>query len=247
MSGNIIILSVLYYGGTLVANSELTVGALTSFILYAGYTSISISGLSNFYTELNKGIGAATRIWEIFDRQYSIPVTGGTIPNKPPMGAIEFRNVDFNFPSRTDSYVLKNMSFKLEPGTMTAIVGRSGSGKTTIATLLMRLYDPLRGAVLLDGVDVKTFNPLWLRSHIGAVNQEPVLFSGTIRDNILYGLNPGTSVSEEEFNAVVQHAHVDEFISKLPNGLDTIVGQRGSMLSGGQRQRVAIARALIKV
>lgn len=130
---------------------------------------------------------------------------------------------------------------------LSQIVGRSGSGKTTIATLLLRLYDPQSGSVTLDGVDLKTLNPTWLRSHIGAVNQEPILFSGTIRDNILYGLNENETIDEEHFQRVIKEAHVDEFVKQLPQGLETMVGQRGMMLSGGQKQRVAIARALIRV
>lgn len=130
---------------------------------------------------------------------------------------------------------------------MSQIVGRSGSGKTTIATLLLRLYDPQFGSVKLDGTDLKTLNPIWLRSHIGAVNQEPVLFSGTIRENILYGVNTGETINEDDFQRVIKEAHVDEFVKQLPKGLETLVGQRGMMLSGGQKQRVAIARALIRV
>lgn len=127
------------------------------------------------------------------------------------------------------------------------IVGRSGSGKTSIAYLLLRLYDPQTGSITLDGRDLKTLNPTWLRSHIGAVNQEPVLFSGTIRENILYGVNTGTEISEDDFQRAVREARVDEFIKQMPKGLETMVGQRGMMLSGGQKQRVAIARALIRV
>lgn len=109
-----------------------------------------------------------------------------------------------------------------------------------------RLYDPEIGEIFLDGQNLKSLNPNWLRSHIGAVNQEPILFSGSIRENILYGLNPGDKISEEKFLRICKEAHVDEFIKNLPNGLETVVGQRGMMLSGGQKQRVAIARALIK-
>lgn len=245
-SGNVIIISVLYYGGTLVISDALSIGALTSFILYAAYSAISINGLSNFYTELNKGVGAAQRVWEILDRQYAIPLHTGFIPKIAPRGEIKFENVLFSFPSRVESIILNNFNLTLLPGETTAVVGRSGSGKTTISTLLLRLYDPLHGRVLLDGIDMKELNPIWLRSHIGAVNQEPTLFSGTIRDNILYGLNPDTKVNEEAFEDAIRKAHVDEFASQLPNGLNTLVGQRGMMLSGGQRQRVAIARALIK-
>lgn len=136
---------------------------------------------------------------------------------------------------------------QIEPGTTTAIVGRSGSGKTTLATMLMRLYDPERGVIQLDGVDLRQLNPKWLRTHIGAVNQEPVLFSGTIRDNILYGLPEHQPVDEAEFKRVARESYVDEFVRNLPQGYATMVGQRGMMLSGGQKQRVAIARALIRV
>uniref|UniRef100_A0A1B0GLA4 ATP-binding cassette sub-family B member 10, mitochondrial n=1 Tax=Lutzomyia longipalpis TaxID=7200 RepID=A0A1B0GLA4_LUTLO len=246
LSGNILIMSVLFYGGNMVANEELTVGALTSFILYAGYSAISINGLSNFYTELNKGLGAAQRIWEIFDRQPLIPVAAHAGKTLPSLGAITFRNVAFNYPSRPDNPVLVDLNLTIDAGTTTAVVGKSGSGKSTIGILLLRLYDPTHGQVSLNGVDIRDLDPLWLRSNIGAVNQEPVLFSGTIRENILYGVNVGTRISEEDFQRIVREAHVDEFVRNLPQGLETIVGQRGMMLSGGQKQRVAIARALIK-
>lgn len=247
MSGNVIIISVLYYGGTLVVNDVLSIGELTSFILYAGYSSISINGLSNFYTELNKGIGSAQRIWEILDRKYEIPLNFGIIPSEKPKGQVVFDNVKFCFPARPKNIVLDNFTLVLRPGETTALVGRSGSGKTTIATLLLRLYDPLSGRIVLDDVDLRDLSPIWLRSHIGAVNQEPVLFSGTIRDNILYGLNPNVNFTESHLEEAVRKAHVNEFSSQLPDGLDTLVGQRGVLLSGGQKQRVAIARALIKV
>lgn len=246
-SGNVIIVSVLYYGGSLVTSNELTVGALTSFILYAGYTAISLGGLSSFYTNLNKGVGSATRIWEIFDRKYEIPYDKGIIPDHPPIGDIKFENVAFTYPSRPTSQILNDFTLHIKPGTVTAVVGRSGSGKTTITSLLLRLYDPNQGRVIFDGLDLKELSPTYLRKHIGAVNQEPILFSGTIRENILYGLNPGTTISDENFNRICQEAHVTEFVDMLSDGLDTIVGQRGIMLSGGQKQRVAIARALIKV
>ena len=174
MSGNIIIVSVLYYGGLLVVQDALTIGALTSFILYAGYSAISINGLSNFYTELNKGVGSAQRIWEIFDRKNAIPLNFGLVPEKKPLGEVIFDNVNFSFPARADSVVLDNFNLTLRSGQTTAIVGRSGSGKTTIATLLLRLYDPLKGRVLLDQIDLRDLSPIWLRNHIGAVSQVSV-------------------------------------------------------------------------
>ena len=140
------------------------------------------------------------------------------------------------------------MNLTIKPGSVTAIVGRSGSGKTTIASMLLRLYDPQTGTIKLDGIDLRELNPTWLRNQIGAVSQEPVLFSGTIRENILYGLKEDQQdVDLSIFDRVCKQAYVDEFVSLLPNGYDTLVGQRGVMLSGGQKQRVAIARALIRV
>lgn len=245
LSGNVLIMSVLYYGGNLVASGELTVGALTSFILYSGYVGVSMAKLSTFYSELNAGLGAAHRIWEIFDRQ---PLAVNAVDALKPAsmhGDIEFRGVDFCYPSRPDQSILRNLNLTIKANTSTAIVGKSGSGKSTIAGLLLRLYDPEGGQVLLDGRDVRGLDVDWLRTRIGAVNQEPILFSGTIRENILYG------VAEEErgtvdFDAVCQQACVDEFVERLPLKYETLVGQRGMMLSGGQKQRVAIARALIK-
>ncbi|XP_062139294.1 ATP-binding cassette sub-family B member 10, mitochondrial isoform X1 [Drosophila sulfurigaster albostrigata] len=245
-SGNFIIISVLYYGGTLVLGDELTIGAMTSFLMYAGYVAVSMNGLSNFYSQMNKGIGASERIWEIFDRKYQIPIDLGHIPTNKVIGEVRFENVDFSYPSRPDTKVLTDFSLTLPAHKTTAIVGRSGSGKSTIALLLMRLYDPMMGAVYLDGVDVRTLNPQWLRRNVGAVSQEPVLFSGSIRSNILYGLDPGEAGNEQLLQQVVRDSNVIEFTQNLPDGLETIVGQRGMLLSGGQKQRVAIARALIK-
>lgn len=144
--------------------------------------------------------------------------------------------------------ILHNFNMKIDPGAITAIVGRSGSGKTTIGTLLLRLYDPQSGSILLDGMDLKDLNPKWLRETIGTVNQEPVLFSGTIRENILYGVRDGEEhLAQENFDRAVKEAFVHDFVKTLPDGYETLVGQRGMMLSGGQKQRVAIARALIRV
>ncbi|XP_016995445.2 ATP-binding cassette sub-family B member 10, mitochondrial [Drosophila takahashii] len=244
--GNFIIISVLWYGGTLVLQDSLTIGALTAFMLYAGYVAISMNGLSNFYSQLNKGIGASERIWEILDRECTIPIDQGIVPLEKPLGEVGFQNVYFTFPTRPESAVLSDFSLNLMPGKTTAVVGRSGSGKTTIALLMLRLYDPQAGSVQLDGIDLRTVNPQWLRNNIGAVSQEPVLFSSSIRENILYGANPGETPTEEQLQRVVEEANVSQFTDQLPDGLETLVGQRGMMLSGGQKQRVAIARALIK-
>lgn len=245
-SGQVIIVSVLYYGGVMVSSEELSVGHLSSFLLYAAYIGISIGGLSSFYSELNKSIGAASRIWEIIDRQPAIPIAGGVTPAVEPRGHIEYKNIKFNYPSRNDVEILRNLELHIEPGKMVAVVGPSGSGKSTLAALLLRLYDPLEGAIYLDGHNVKDLDPVWLREHIGTVSQEPVLFSSSIRDNILYGARNPDEITEDELIRVSKEANVYEFVKQLPDGFDTIVGERGIMLSGGQKQRIAIARALIK-
>lgn len=208
-----------------------------------------MTGLTRFYTELNKGVGAAARIWEIFDRPLAIPVNEGIIPTHTMRGAIELANVSFNFPSRPNVNILRNVNLKIEPNTVTAIVGRSGSGKSTIASLLLRLYEPQEGKIFLDGLDITQLDSDWLRNNIACVAQEPALFSGTIRENILYGLKSTDDERnvEESFHRVAQQSYVDDFVKALPDGYNTMVGQRGMTLSGGQKQRVAIARALIRV
>lgn len=165
------------------------------------------------------------------------------------LGLIQLKDVHFAFPSRPNVTILKNVSLNIESNTVTAIVGRSGSGKSTIASLLLRFYDPVSGGVYLDGVDIRELNLKWLRNHIATVSQEPVLFSGTIRENILYGLKSDKSVNlaNQLFERVVHESYVDDFVKTLPDGYETTIGQRGLTLSGGQRQRVAIARALIRV
>ncbi|XP_063927560.1 ATP-binding cassette sub-family B member 10, mitochondrial isoform X1 [Zophobas morio] len=245
-SGHVIIISVLYYGGVMVSSNTITVGNLSSFLLYAAYIGVSLGTFSNFYTELNKSIGAASRIWEIIDREPVIPMAGGTIPIATPEGHIQFKDIQFSYPARDDVQIFENFQLEIQPGKMVAVVGPSGSGKSTLAALLLRLYDPGRGQVFLDGQDVKDLDPSWLRRHIGTVSQEPVLFSCSIRDNILYGADDPSKVTEDDLMKVAKEANVYEFVQQLPEGFDTMVGERGVMLSGGQKQRIAIARALIK-
>lgn len=245
-SGNVIIISVLYYGGVMVSSQSLTVGNLSSFLLYAAYIGVSIGGLSSFYSELNKSLGAATRLWEIVDREPVIPVQGGVIPVVMPEGHVQFKDVKFSYPSRSDVEIFKNLGLDIPPGKTVAVVGPSGSGKSTLAALLLRLYDPLDGGVYLDNYNVRDLDPAWIKKHIGTVSQEPILFSCSIRDNILYGAEEPDKVSEEQLIRVCKEANVHEFVQQLPDGLNTLVGERGVMLSGGQKQRVAIARALIK-
>ncbi|KAK9876550.1 hypothetical protein WA026_013923 [Henosepilachna vigintioctopunctata] len=246
LTGNLIIISVLYYGGVMVSSQSITVGQLSSFLLYAAYIGISIGGLSSFYSELNKSIGAGSRIWEIMDRQAEIPLNGGLIPMELPKGKLVFRDVGFSYPSREDIIIFDKLNLDIEPGKMVAVVGPSGSGKSTLAALLLRLYDPTSGTIFLDDHEIHKLDPMWLKKYIGVVSQEPVLFSTSIKDNIMYGADNLSNISEEMLMQVSKEANVHEFVSSLPQGYDTLVGERGIMLSGGQKQRVAIARALIK-
>ncbi|XP_059062838.1 ATP-binding cassette sub-family B member 10, mitochondrial [Achroia grisella] len=255
LSGNAIIILVLYYGGGMVASEQLTVGNLTSFLLYAGYVGISIAGLSSFYTELNKGIGAATRLWDIIDREPTIPVSGGLRPKERPNGEIVLENVWYSYDGAP---LIKGFNLHLRPGKSLALVGRSGCGKSTIASLILRLYDPEKGRILLDGIDIRELDPVWLRSHIGFVSQEPVLFSGSIKDNILYGALDEANDEQESAPSHVEPAwlraartaHLHELVLSGPDRGEPAwgrqVGALGNQLSGGQKQRVAIARAVVK-
>lgn len=191
--------------------------------------------------------GAAYRIYHTIDRVPDIdPDRQDGLAPVSLRGEIEFRHVKFKYPTRPDLVILKDLSLKIKPGMTVAFVGASGSGKSTAIQLIQRFYDPLSGSVLLDGEDLKNYNLQWLRSQIGVVSQEPVLFNMTIRQNLLMGVSDPDSVSEEDIIAACKKANCHSFISQLPQGYHTMVGEHGSMLSGGQKQRVAIARAILK-
>lgn len=171
LSGNIIIISVLYYGGVMVSDQTITVGNLSAFLLYAAYIGVSVGGLTSFYSEFNKSLGAASRLWELMDREPVIPIQGGVVPSDSPLGKIQFKNIKFSYPSRKNSNVFKDLELDISPGKTVAVVGPSGSGKSTLAALLLRLYDPEAGQVFLDGRDIKELDPSWLRKNIGTVSQ----------------------------------------------------------------------------
>ena len=195
---------------------------------------------------------AAAKLYATIDR---IPTIDSANPGglKPEScdGNIILENVDFTYPSRPDVPIVKDLSLGIQAGTTVALVGASGSGKSTIISLVERFYDPLSGVVRLDGIDIKELNVKWLRSQIGLVSQEPVLFATSIRNNVAHGLvgTPWEYASEEEKFALIREACVkanaDGFVSKLPDGYETLVGERGFLLSGGQKQRIAIARAIV--
>jgi ATP-binding cassette subfamily B protein len=233
---------VLWYGGHLVSNGELTLGELTSFLVYTLLVAFSLGGLSDLWADFNKAGGAAARVFELLDRAPSIAASGGERPARVE-GRVELRDVRFTYPTRKDAPVLRGIDLTIAPGEVVALVGPSGSGKSTLAALLMRLYDPDRGEIRLDGRDLRALDPEWLRRQIGVVAQEPLLFSCSIADNIRYGRATATD-DEVALAAKVANAH--DFVSRFPDGYATLVGERGVQLSGGQKQRVAIARALLK-
>lgn len=189
-------------------------------------------------------VGASSRLFDLIQKVPELPIQGGLIPQKRLSGDVVFQNLKFAYPTRKDVQILDNFNLRVQSGSSMAIVGPSGSGKSTLALLLLRLYDPDHGSILLDGYDLRKLDPLWVKSQIGIVSQEPMLFNATIRENICYGKE---DASKEEISDAISQANVTEFVNKLPKGLDTLVGERGVTLSGGQRQRVVIARALIKV
>ena len=198
------------------------------------------------------GRGAAAKLFATIDRVPAIDSSdpGGLKPESC-QGRITLENVKFNYPSRPDVPIVKDLSLTIEFGSTVALVGASGSGKSTIISLIERFYDPLSGVVRLDGIDLKELNIKWLRRQIGLVSQEPILFATTIKNNVAHGL-VGTkweNASEEEKFALIKEAcikaNADGFVTKLPDGYDTMVGERGFLLSGGQKQRIAIARAIV--
>uniref|UniRef100_A0A8D0KWN0 ATP-binding cassette sub-family B member 10, mitochondrial n=1 Tax=Strix occidentalis caurina TaxID=311401 RepID=A0A8D0KWN0_STROC len=248
LSGNLIILSVLYKGGLLMGSAYMTVGELSSFLMYAFWVGISIGGLSSFYSELMKGLGAGGRLWELIERKPQLPFNEGITLDKDTFrGALEFKDVEFAYPTRPETSIFKDFSLSIPAGSVMALVGPSGTGKSTIISLLLRLYDPISGTITVDGFDIRQLNPLWFRTKIGTVSQEPILFSCSIAENIAYGAEDPSTVTAEEIHKVAEIANAASFIRDFPKGFDTVVGEKGILLSGGQKQRIAIARALLKV
>ena len=241
LAGNMTILALLYIGGGMVQSGAISIGELTSFLMYTAYAGSSLFGLSGFWSELMKGVGAASRLFELQDRNPTISPTVG-LPVHSARGAIRFENLSFSYPTRPAVDIFKNLDFEIPQGSNVAVVGPSGGGKSTIASLLLRFYSPTQGSIKIDGVDLSTMNVKSLRRKIGVVAQEPVLFSGTIADNISYA-KPGAT--RKEIIDAARKANC-RFVEDFPDGLDTSVGPRGAMLSGGQKQRIAIARALVK-
>jgi ABC transporter fused permease/ATP-binding protein len=234
------IVGVMWYGASLVASGEMSVGELVSFVLYTTFIGGSIAGLGDIYSQLQKAIGSSERVLEILDEE---PESALGATSDGFKGEIEFDRVRFRYPTRPEIEVLKEVSFQIKSGEKVALAGHSGAGKSTLIQLLSRFYQVDQGSIRVDGRDVGDWDLKALRGKIGIVPQEVLLFGGSIRENIAYAKPTAT---EEEIILAARKANAWQFISQFPEGLDTLVGERGVKLSGGQRQRVAIARAILK-
>lgn len=234
---------VLWQGAMMVESGDMKLGDLFSFIMYTGMIGGAIASLGTLVTQLIGAIGATDRVFEILDQKPEIELTKPLIDYKRFDGNVVLSNVGFSYPARPEVKVLKNIDMQIDHGQTIALVGASGAGKSTITSLLLRLYDYDEGVISIDGVDIRDIDLIHLRQNMALVPQDISLFAGSIRDNILYGRPDAT---EEEVVNAARNANAWEFISEFPEGLDTIVGERGAKVSGGQRQRIAIARALLR-
>jgi subfamily B ATP-binding cassette protein MsbA len=242
------VVAVLWQGGRQVLAGNLTAGALVSFLLYALYVAGAVGSLASLFGAYQEAVGAARRVFDLLEAESAVkdPVRAVQLP-RPLRGEVTMDNVGFRY-SPALPEVLHDVSLRINAGEVVALVGPSGAGKTTIASLLPRFWDVTSGQITFDGIDIRDLSLAELRGAIGIVPQEPTLFSGTIRENIAYagiGLD-GSQPSEEAIQAAARAAHAVEFIERLPDGFDTRVGERGVKLSGGQRQRIAIARVFLK-
>ncbi|MGC6416727.1 MAG: ABC transporter ATP-binding protein [Bradymonadia bacterium] len=232
---------VLWYGGHLLAEGGLSMGQLTSFLLYTFTVAFSIAALGGVWQDFMRAVGASERVFELLESAPSLPA--GTERLDKVEGHLNFENVDFAYPTRSDIPVLKGLNIQIHAGECVALVGPSGGGKSTVAALVSRFYDPVRGQVSLDGHSITELDQDWYRRQVGVVSQEPILFATSIFENIRYG-RPDASL--DAVRGVAKAANALEFIEALPDAFHTEVGERGVRLSGGQRQRIAIARALLE-
>ncbi|CAM9224865.1 unnamed protein product [Pylaiella littoralis] len=263
--GHASLCAVMALGGQQVASGALSVGDMTSFLLYSTFLAVNFGGLTGVYSQVMRALGASERVMAIISSaeaptatatgdtissgsistaaSNNLEIAGGAALGSTVAGRVIFKDVHFSYPTRPHAPVLGGMTLEVEAGSSLAIVGASGCGKSTVLRLLTRLYDPQSGTIELDGVPLRTLEPRGLRDRVGVVEQEPVLFGGTVADNIRYG-RPEATQKEVESAAAV--ANASAFIEAFPDGYDTQVGEGGVQMSGGQKQRIAIARAVLK-
>jgi len=233
-----------WYGSVLLDKGRMDAGSIITVFFSILIGAMSIGQASPSISAFASGSGAAVKIYEVINRKPTInPFSEEGESPSSVTGRIEFKDVHFTYPNRPQQKILNGLSFTLEPGKTLALVGQSGCGKSTSISLIERFYDPDQGSVTLDGKDLKNLNIKWLRKQIGIVSQEPILFAKSIKENISFGRE---GVTEKEIHQAARDANIHDFISKLPQGYDTLVGERGTQLSGGQKQRIAIARALVR-
>jgi len=240
---------IIYQAALMVQAGTLDPGDLLEFALYTAILGGAIAGLGNFYTELVGAIGATERIRDIL-RQETEPIKIASLEEDqqkvepiPMVGNVSFQNINFSYPTRPDMQVMKGLSMEIKAGQRVALVGPSGAGKSTIIQMLLRFYEGFEGEILVDGNEIRSLDLAGYRANLGIVPQEVLLFAGTIAENISYGKPNAT---RGEIEKAADEANALEFILRFPEGLETLVGERGVKLSGGQRQRIAIARALLK-
>jgi len=237
------VVGILWLGATDVLSGAMSGGELSQFILYAVFMAGAVGSLSEVWGGVQTAAGATERLMELLDvaPEVAPPAHPAPLPDQP--GALAFEEVTFSYPLRPDDRTLEAFSLTVKPGERVALVGPSGAGKTTVFQLLLRFYDPQQGRVTIGGVDIRTLDPAALRGLFGLVPQEPPLFTASARDNILYGRHAS---DDDSVRVAARIAHADEFLSALPDGYDTHLGEKGVALSGGQRQRIALARALLR-
>jgi len=236
--------AVIWQGATMIAKGQMEAGQLFTFVIYSGFIGGNIAGMAGVYARLQKTIGASENLLQLLDEKTE-EIDPHYVPGEDHLlkGEIAFEGVGFRYPSRDEVVGLRDVSFSVAPGRQVALVGPSGAGNSTIASLLLRLYDPTEGRILFDGRESTGFPLTALRSQMAVVMQDVFLFGGTIRENIAYGR---PDASEDQIIEAARQANAWDFIQTFPEKLDTVVGERGVQLSGGQRQRIAIARAVLK-
>jgi len=235
---------VLWVGGQDLLAGRITAGQLTAFLFYAILAATAVGALAEFHSDLQRAAGAAERLLELLHTEPSIqpPASPKKLP-QPPLGSLAFERVSFNYPARPDRGALYDFSLAIRPGETVALVGPSGAGKTTVFQLLYRFYDPQQGRILIDGVALPEADPADFRARLALVPQDPIIFTGTVEDNIRFGR---PEASDAEVRGAAETAAAIDFIERLPEGFKSPLGEKGVRLSGGQRQRIAIARAILR-